>query len=460
MTATLQFLGGTGTVTGSKFLVTTGEARVLVDCGLFQGLRELRQRNWEPFPVPATDIDAVVVSHAHLDHSGYLPALVRQGFAGPVFMTASTADLARIVLTDSAHLLREDADHAREHGYSKHHPPLPLYDDADVAAAMRLVRPTAFGAATEVAPGVTLRLRRAGHILGSASPLLELPGGRTVLFSGDLGRPHHPLLRPPEPRPPADVVVVESTYGNRNHPDADGEPLADAIRRTVARGGSVVIPAFAVDRTEVILIDLHRLRQAGALPDVPVYVDSPMAMSALRIYRAAIRGRDPEIRPELAGDDRVLDPGGVIELRTVEESKSVNAPAWPSIVISASGMASGGRVLHHLAGMLPNPHNTVVLAGYQAVGTRGRDLLDGAETVKIHGRYVPVRAEVVDVPMFSVHADGGEILDWLAGPAPPPQTCYVVHGEPAAAAALRADIRGKLGWAAVVPRLGEVVRLD
>jgi metallo-beta-lactamase family protein len=459
MSARLQFLGGTGTVTGSRFLLTSSRARVLVDCGLFQGLRELRLRNWDPFPVPAATVDAVVVTHAHLDHSGYLPALVRQGFAGPVYMTPATADLARIVLTDSAHLLREDAEHARKHGYSKHDPPLPLYDDADVAATMRLVHPTAFDTTTEIAAGVTLQLRRAGHILGSASALVELAdSARSVLFSGDLGRPSHPLLRPPAPCPTADVVVVESTYGDRDHLPPDGEPLAAAIRRTVRRGGSVVVPAFAVDRTEVVLMELRRLRLAGAIPDVPIYVDSPMALSALRVYRAAIRARDPEIRAESGGDDRVLDPGDVVELRTVEESKSVNEPAWPCIVISASGMATGGRVLHHLAGMLPDPRNTVVLAGYQAVGTRGRDLLDGAETLKIHGRYVRVRAEIVDVPIFSVHTDAREVVAWLAGAAAP-RICYVVHGEPAAAESLRRRVAQELGGTSVVPRLAESVPL-
>ena len=460
-TPTLDFLGGTGTVTGSRFLVHDNGAVVLVDCGLFQGLRELRNRNWEPFPVPPDSIGAVVVTHAHLDHCGYLPALVARGYQGPIFMTEGTAALARIVLADSAHLLAEDAEHARLHHYSKHNPPLPLYDDADVDAAMRLVRAIGFDVETRVADGVYIRLRRAGHILGSSSVLMELERSmRSVLFSGDLGRPSHPLLRPPEPVSAADVIVVESTYGNRTHPSAVSSPLAEVISRTVARGGSVIIPAFAVDRTEVVLMELQRLRELGSIPDVPVIVDSPMALAALRVYREALSRHSEEFRPELAGRQHVLDPTNVIELRTVEESKSINQPAFPSIVISASGMASGGRVLHHLAGMLPDPRNTVVLAGYQAVGTRGRDLLDGVTAVKIHGRYVPVRAEVADVSTFSVHADAMEIVSWLGTAVTPPDVCFVVHGEPTASSALRHEIGDKLGWTSVVPRLGERVRLD
>jgi metallo-beta-lactamase family protein len=461
MSTHLQFLGATGTVTGSRFLVATAGARVLLDCGLFQGLRELRARNWEPFPLDPATIDAIVVSHAHLDHSGYLPALAAHGFRGRVLMTPATAALARIILLDSAHLLMEDTEHARSHGYSKHAHPVPLYDDDDVEAALRLVEEVPFDTTTRLAPGIDVRLARAGHILGSASVHVALrEAGRSLLFSGDLGRPHHPLLAPPEPPGAADVVLVESTYGNRSHVAPGTSVLGDAIRRTVRRGGSVVIPAFAVDRTEVILMELRRLRSSGEIPDVPVYVDSPMALAALGVYREAIRAHSTEIRGEVIADPDVLDPGQVVELRSVEESKSINSPEWPSIIISASGMATGGRVLHHLAGLLPDPRNTVVLTGYQAEGTRGRDLADGASALKIHGCYVPVRAEVVDVPIFSVHADAGEIVDWLAQATSAPEVCYVVHGEEDAARALRSAIGNRLGWNAVVPRMSERVRLD
>lgn len=458
MTARLDFLGAAGTVTGSRSLITTDDARVLVDAGLFQGLRQLRQRNWEPFPVPAEQLDGVAISHAHLDHSGYLPALARQGYRGPVFATAGTTALAGIVLTDSAHLLAEDAEHARAKGYSKHDPPLPLYTDADVESALGLFRPVAYGTEFDLTGGLTGTLAPAGHILGSASVHIRLDDGRTLLFSGDLGRPHHPLLRPPAAPAAADIVVVESTYGDRHH-ERDGRNLGAAIVRTVKRGGSVIIPAFAVDRTEVILMELRRLREAGEIPAVPVYADSPMALAALRVYRDAVRDHAPEIRSDIELDDDLFDPGDLHELRTVEQSKTINDPSWPCIIVSASGMASGGRVLHHLAGLLPDPANTVILAGYQAVGTRGRDLLDGVQAVKIHGRYVPVRAEVVDVPMFSVHADADEILAWLGSSPSRPEVCYVVHGEPQAAGTMAKRIHAELGWTAVVPRMGERVVL-
>jgi metallo-beta-lactamase family protein len=289
--------------------------------------------------------------------------------------------------------------------------------------------------------------------------LLTVGDGTRVLFSGDLGRSQHPLLRPPPPPPEADAIVVESTYGNRRHEqDDDHDRLASAIRRTVARGGSVVIPAFAVDRTEVILMGLRELRAAAAIPDVPVYVDSPMALSALQIYRRAIRRGDPELRHDLPDVD-LFDPGNLHELRTAAESKTINNPRWPCVIISASGMATGGRVLHHLEALLPDERNTVVLAGYQAVGTRGRDLLEGARAVKLHGRDVPVRAEVVNVPFFSGHADADEILGWLQRAPRPPDMCFVVHGEPDAAEAMAVRIRNELGWQVAIPSLGERVRL-
>lgn len=462
MVATLDFLGGVRTVTGSRFLIADGGRHVLVDCGLFQGLRELRERNWEPLAFGPAGIDAAVITHAHLDHSGYLPVLARDGFAGPVYATAGTRDLARIVLHDSAHLLMEDTEHARGRGYSRHREPKPLYDDSDVDSALRLFQAVPFGSPIELTGVATAVLRRAGHILGSATASIHLhESGRTLLFSGDLGRPVHPLLRPPEPPTAADVVIVESTYGNRRHEPADGHDLlADAVNRTIRRAGSVVIPAFAVDRTEVILIALRQLRQAGTIPDVPIYVDSPMALASLATYRAALRNRDPEIRTDVAATPDPFDAGNLHEVRTVDASKELNDPTYPCIIISASGMVSGGRILHHLRGLLPRSENTVVLAGYQAIGTRGRQLMDGATTVKIHGRYVPVRAEVVDVPMFSVHADAAEIVAWLGQAPQQPQVCYVVHGEPDAARALRGRIHRELGWNVVVPELGERVRLD
>lgn len=460
----LTFLGGTGTVTGSKFLVEHDGGRVLVDCGLFQGLREHRRRNWRPMPVDPAGIDAVVISHAHLDHVGYLPRLVREGFSGPVLCTPQTAELAAIVLRDSAHLQEEDAAYARQAGFSRHDPPLPLYDAADAEKAIALLTPVPYdtaaplpGTAPATAPATVL-LRPAGHILGSASVTLRA-GRRSLVVSGDLGRPAHPLLLPPGPPDAADALLVESTYGDRRHTDPDPDRLADVIRRTAQRGGVVLIPAFAVDRTEILLRELRRLTRTGAIPRLPVHVDSPMALAALDVYRRALRDGAPGVRPGLGAGGDPFDPGDLRIARHPEESAALNQPGQPCIILSASGMATGGRVVHHLKHQLPDPRNTVVLVGYQVPGTRGRDLLDGARQLKMHGRYVPVRAQVVALPEFSVHADADETLDWLARAERPPTTCYVVHGEPEAAQTLADRIADELGWAAVVPRDGERVRV-
>jgi metallo-beta-lactamase family protein len=446
----LTFLGAAGTVTGSKFLLRTASSSVLVDAGLFQGLKALRRRNWGPLGFPAPDLDAVVISHAHLDHCGYLPALARQGFNGPILLTQQTAELAEIVLRDSAKLQEEEAKYAASRGFSQHSHPKPLYDADDVARTLPLFRVLDFDEDVMVGD-VPVRLGRAGHILGSASPLVG-----PVLFSGDLGRPSHRLLRPPVPPMPASAIVVESTYGDRQHPVDPTETLVEAINRTVARGGSVVIPAFAVDRTEVLLLALQDLMTAGRIPTLPVFIDSPMALRALEVYRAAIETAS-DVRPDVPDD--VFEWPQLRVAASAAESEALNDPVRPCIMLSASGMATGGRVLHHLRRMLPDPRHSVVLVGYQAVGTRGRDLADGAQTVKIHGEYVPVRAEIVDAQGWSVHADADELLGWLGAAPEPPGVVYVVHGEPAASAALARRIGAELGWLAVVPRDGERVRV-
>lgn len=458
-TPSLTFLGAAGTVTGSRFLVEADGSRVLVDAGLYQGLSSLRRRNWDPFPVDAATIDDVVITHAHLDHTGYLPRLVREGFRGRITSTVETAELTEIVLRDSAHLQEEDAKYANVMGFSKHHPALPLYDEADVERTLPLFSPAALHEPVTLTGGAVATLRRAGHILGSSTVTLET-GGHRVLFSGDLGRAHHPLLRPPEDPPAVGTIVVESTYGDRVHPDPDPSVLADAVRRTVKRGGSVLIPAFAVDRTELVLLELRRLMQAGEIPRVRVYVDSPMALAALSVYRRATVTASPQIRPEVLRQAGVFESSDLSAVRTPEASKGLNRPEFPCIVVSASGMASGGRVVHHLAHQLPDHRNTVVLTGYQAQGTRGRALLEGTRQVKIHGHYVPVRAEIVDVPDFSVHSDSDETLKWLSRIPEPPRTVYVVHGEPQSAAHLAHRISAELGWCAVVPSYGERVLLD
>lgn len=463
----LTFLGAVGTVTGSRFLLEGPTTRVLVDAGLYQGLAVHRRRNWEPFPSDPAGLDHVLLTHAHLDHIGYLPRLVKDGFRGPVTCTRETAELAAIVLRDSAHLQEEDARYANLAGFSRHDPALPLYDSRDVERALGLLSPTSYDTTVQLGPGASAVLRSAGHILGSATVEVRIDGGRgqrtrphRVVFSGDLGRGRHPLLRPPADPPAADTVVVESTYGDRTHPPADPRVLADAITRTVERGGTVLIPAFAVDRTELVLLEIRRLVDQGLVPDVPVHVDSPMALASLDVYRGAARRGGTQLRD---GASRLMDGLGGSSVHAVQDvagSERLNTPSRPCIVISASGMASGGRVVHHLAHQLPDPRNCVVLTGYQAEGTRGRQLADGARQVKIHGRYVPVRAEVVDVPDFSVHSDADETLAWLGRAPRPPRTVYVVHGEPRGAEALARRIADELGWTAVVPSYGERVLLD
>ncbi|MBC9715775.1 MBL fold metallo-hydrolase [Streptomyces sp. TRM66268-LWL] len=457
--ALLTFLGGVGTVTGSKFLVESDHARVLVDCGLFQGLADLRRRNWRTLPCDAGDIHSVVVTHAHLDHCGYLPRLVRHGFRGPIVTTPYTARLMEIVLRDSARLQMETAQHANEHGWSKHRPARPLYDDSDVDRTLKLLDPVPTDTPADIATATRLTLHSAGHILGSAWAHLTLEDGHTLAVSGDLGRPGHPLLRPPVPFSGADVLLVESTYGNRRHEEETArDNFADVLGQVLARGGTVVIPAFALDRTEIVLHELTRLRRNGRLPaEVPVYVDSPMALAALDVYRDAILAKAPELRPEItAAGTAALSPEPFLAVRSIQESMDIAKAAGPAVIVAASGMATGGRVLHHLRRLLPDPRNAVVVVGFAAQGTRARDLVDGATVLKMFGEYVPVRATVANVPHFSAHADAAQTVDWLRA-APAPHTTYLVHGEPLAAEALRDRIDETLGWTAVVPRSGEHV---
>jgi metallo-beta-lactamase family protein len=457
----LQFLGGAGTVTGSRFLLDTGSARVLVDCGLYQGGKALRELNWAAFDGAASKIDAVVLTHAHVDHSGYLPRLHRLGFRGLVYATDGTAQLCEVLLRDSARLQEEAARYANLKGFSKHDPALPLYTEADAEAVLARFRTVGFGDSVGVAKGIDAVFARAGHILGSATLCLTVAGGTRITFSGDLGREAHPLLLPPEPPGDADVMLVESTYGDRLHADDTAiDRLALAVGRTAARGGVTVIPAFAVDRTEVILLNLRRLMEANRIPHLPIYVDSPMALAALDIYRKAIVRGSAEVRPELRGRDSPFDPGTLIETPSVQESREINDVTEPAIIISASGMATGGRILHHLARRLPDRRNSVVLVGYQTSGTRGRRLLSGESTLKMLGHYVPVRAEIIDITDFSVHADRDELIAWLRQAPSAPAVSYVVHGESDAAASLQRLITDELGWFAVVPQLGERVCVE
>ncbi len=444
--ATLTFLGAAQTVTGSKYLLEHGDAKVLVDCGLFQGLKALRQRNWEELPVAARDIDAVVLTHAHLDHTGYLPRLVSQGFRGRVFCTAGTKDLCGLILPDSARIQEEDARQANKHGYSRHAPALPLYGEGDAFRALTQLQPVGYERPMPVAKGITAEFLPAGHLLGSSFVVVRLDSGKTIVFGGDLGRYSRPVL--PDPSPAgvdADLLLLESTYGDRDHaPDDDGEALATIVRETEARGGKLIIPAFAIGRTEELIYWLRRLEQAKRIPVLPVYLDSPMAIGALKHYQTRSRELDPDMR----ADDQDVCTFCTERFQTVataEQSKAVTASRAPAIIISASGMATGGRVLHHLIDALPDERNTVLFAGYQAAGTRGRRLVDGDLSVKIHGGMVPVRARVAQLDSVSAHADRGEILRWLGTFLSPPKRVALVHGEPRAIVALETLIKERLG---------------
>jgi metallo-beta-lactamase family protein len=456
----LTFLGANATVTGSKTMVEAPGGRFLVDCGMFQGPHEIREHNWEPFPVPPGDIAAVLLTHAHLDHCGYLPALVRDGFTGPIHCTPNTAALASIVLRDSAKLQEEDTTFARRKGFSRHTSPRALYEMDDAESAIAQFAPVSFRTEFHPVPGITATFEPAGHILGSSTVVIT-DGTKSVVFSGDLGRNSHPLLRPPSPPTDADAIVVESTYGNRTHEDVDQalEQMAQAITRTIKRGGTVVIPAFAVDRTEVLLKALHDLQDTNRIPKVPIHVDSPMALAAMRVYRDAIADGDPEIcSAAIAQGVDIISPANLFESKTPDESKRLDL-GGARIIISASGMGTGGRVIHHLKALLPDRDNTVILAGFQAVGTPGRALIDGAEEMKFHGKYVRVRAEILNVEGFSVHADAQELLHWLQSSGGNPEQIFVNHGEPEASAALARRICEEMDIVAVVPAFGERVAI-
>jgi metallo-beta-lactamase family protein len=458
---TITFLGAATTVTGSKFLVASEKSRVLVDAGLFQGLRENRKKNWDPFPIDPASIDAIVLTHAHLDHCGYLPLLVRQGYQNRIFATDYTIKLATVILRDSAKLQMEDAKYAAEKGFSKHPIPLPLYDLDDVERTLGHFSGVNFRTTVKLTEDATATYFPSGHILGAAYLLLEIDG-KEILFTGDLGRDNHPLLSPPDRAPSVllDAVITESTYGDRVHEAAPGG-FAKEINAAIKRGGSILIPAFAVDRTEVILMALRELIGIGAIPNIPIYVDSPMALAALDFYRDAVEKDAPELREGVAEKWKAIDPfdpGNLSEMHTVEESKSLNDITETSIIISASGMGTGGRVVHHMANMLPDPKNTVILVGYQAAGSRGRSLEEGQPTVKIHGKWIPVRAAIVKIESFSVHADSDELIAWL-GSIKKPKQVFVVHGEPDSEAALADRLRDEMHWSVEIPKSEETYEL-
>ena len=450
----IQFLGAADAVTGSRHLVTMGDQRILLDCGLFQGYKVLRERNWAPLGVPPHEIDAVVLSHAHLDHSGWLPGLVRAGFRGPIYTSPATQAVAEVLLLDSAHLQEEDARRANRHGYSRHEKALPLYTRGDARKAIAKMVPLAPGRARMVGD-VQLRLSPVGHLLGACAVHLER-GSESLAFSGDVGRQDDLLMPPPQPLRPADVLLVESTYGNRRHPPGNDAPqrLAQTIRDAVQRGGSVLLPAFAVGRAQALLLVLQRLRQAGEIPaHLPIFLDSPMAIEATALYRQFRRLlRVPQ--REMA---QLCD--GVHLVATAAQSRRLAALRTPRIIISTSGMATGGRVLTHLAAMAPDDRHHIVFAGFQVGGSRGARLLAGEREVKIHGQYVAVRANVSALDGFSGHADADELMAWMQATPRAPRQTFVVHGEPDAADSLRLRIQNQLGWPVRVPQHGETVTL-
>lgn len=451
---TLQFLGAAGTVTGSRYLLEVDGRRILVDCGLFQGYKQLRERNRAAFPVPPDSIETLLLTHAHLDHSGYIPALVHHGFRGQVHCTPATRDLCELLLMDSGHLQEEEAKYAKKKGYSKHAEPTPLYTVADAEEALKRFVTHDYGTVVDLGNGISARFHPAGHLLGAAQISLDVRG-TIVHFSGDLGRAHDPLMNPPEALQRADVLVCESTYGNRKHAQVDAEAeLGPVIRRVAARGGVMVIPAFAVGRSQGVMLHIARLRQRGEIPPVPVFLNSPMAIKATDLYHRYhdehhVSDAECEAMYELA-----------TMVRTVEESKALNQRHGPMIILSASGMLSGGRVLHHLEAFAPDHRNAIVLSGYQAGGTRGAALVGGADHLRLFGHEVPIRAEVVTLQSFSGHADADEMLAWMGGATRKPAMTYITHGEPDAADTLRGRIEHEVGWHARAPEYLETVLLD
>jgi metallo-beta-lactamase family protein len=458
--STLTFLGAARTVTGSKFLLRANGATILIDAGLFQGLKELRERNWRDLPIDPSTIDAVVLTHAHLDHCGYLPRLVKQGFKGRVYCTPGTKDLCQIVLPDSGRIQEEDAQNANRESYSRHAPALPLYTEADAFRAISLLQPVGYDRPMPVAEGLEVDFINAGHLLGSAYARIK-GSGRTILFGGDLGRFGRPVLPDPTMVDEADYLLVESTYGNRIHErDDDGERLATVIRETVERGGKVIVPAFAIGRVEELIYWIKKLEDERRVPILPVFIDSPMAVEALACYRERLQELDATLQPE----DRerqmcVFCTKRFRAIASVEESKQLTWSKAPAIVISASGMATGGRVLHHLKAGLPDPRNTALFVGYQAEGTRGRRLVDGEKSVKIHGQSIPVHARIELIESMSAHADSLEILRWLGGFQQSPRTAFLVHGEPVAMETLAASIQTKFQWTTRIPQYEESVAL-
>lgn len=456
MAQSITFYGAAETVTGSRHLLEIEGKRILVDCGLFQGTRELNQRNWSPFPVPPGSIDAVIITHAHMDHIGYLPAFVRDGYAGPIYCTAPTADLMRISLPDSGRIQEEEARFHNRHGTSRHDPALPLYTEKDAYACLKNVERLHYHEFHDLPGKATFRLMSAGHILGSAFAEIYFPNGERILMSGDLGRPNTPIITDPTIVDFAEYLVIESTYGNRLHPKEDvAARLESILTNAFQNGGVVLVPSFAIGRTQELLYYIHLLQHDNRLPRIPIFVDSPMATSTTGVYKRSKEDHDDEMKLEISEGHDPLMPDNLNFVRDANQSKALNSQGGPMLIISGSGMATGGRIIHHLKHRLGNPTTTVLFTGFQVSGTLGRRLIDGAESVMIHGVEVPVRAKIDKLNSLSAHADSGEILQWLSYFKSAPRQTFIVHGEPAAQAALQQSIREQLAWSTTIPRQGE-----
>lgn len=457
--AGITFHGAVGTVTGSRHQLDIDGTNLLIDCGSFQGVKEVRARNWEPFPINASDIDRLVLTHAHIDHSGHIPRLCKEGFSGPIHCTHATRDLCDILLRDSAHIQEEDARHANEKGYTKHDPALPLYTVADAETAMSQFSPIHYGENLHIDDTIRIKLRDAGHILGAALVDIKTGAGdkaRKIVFSGDIGRPDQPILRDPSQAYNVDYLVLESTYGNRLHDHGTPrEELARVINESLDRGGVLLIPSFAVGRTQTLLYVIRELEEEGRIPSVPVFVDSPMSIRATEVFEEHTNDLDITARSLILNNTKLFRPKQVRFAMSRKDSMAINEVRQRAIIISASGMVTGGRILHHMIQRLGDPQNTVLFIGYQAEGTRGRDMLEGAETVKIHGGYFPVKAHIESISGYSGHGDYNELMAWLMGFNRPPEKTFIVHGEPDAAKAMADHIEQKFGWQVVLPTLGE-----
>lgn len=450
----LTFLGATGTVTGSRTLLESKGKRILIDCGLFQGLKQLRLKNWDAFPVEPSSIDAILLTHAHIDHSGYLPRLVKMGFSGRIYCTSGTHDLCQILLPDSAHLQEEEARYANQKGFSKHHPALPLYSQDDAQRALDLFQTVDFHELVDLGDGLQARFYSNAHILGSSCIHIS-DGDKSVLFSGDVGRSNDPLMRAPEIPPASDYLVIESTYGDRLHDPVNTlELLAQYIRETVQQGGILLIPVFAVGRAQEMLFYLHQLKQQGRIPHIPIYLNSPMAVDASEIFQ--LHCNEHRLNPQQCAD-MFAD---VHMVNSIEQSQSLNHMRQPMILLAASGMASGGRVVHHIKAFAGNPRNTILFVGFQAAGTRGAAMVNGASEVKIHGEYIPIKARIASMTSLSAHADYVEILQWLKQFKQAPKLTFVTHGEPVAADAMRLHIEEQLKWQTCVPDYLQKVNLS